>query len=349
MGILEIKELGIGYGTQRIVEDLTLTVAHGELFSLLGPSGAGKTTILKAVAGLLIPDSGAVFIDGNDVTRLPAEKRNVVMVFQKPLLFPFLNVAENIGFGLKMTGVNPRKAKERIERIMDLTRLVGLADRKVQTLSGGQQQRVSLARALVLEPSVLLLDEPLSNLDANLRQQMRELVEEIQAKTGVTTLFVTHDQAEALMLSHRIGLLIKGTLRQVGTPRDLFHFPAETEVARFFGGENFLEGKIQNHRFISPLGNFPVSEPGGNGFSRKATIRPEDIRISPEAIYPVKGEVAQTRFEGMATRVWVRVNGRSLVVLTTDDAYQKGLPVWLDLPAGKIRVFPENTGDASPG
>lgn len=349
MGVLEIKDLCVGFGKHRIVENFSLTVAHGELFSLLGPSGSGKTTLLKAIAGLLFPGSGTVWIDGRDVTRAPAQKRSAVMVFQKPLLFPFLNVAENIGFGLKMTGVSPREAGERIERIMGLTRLEGLAERRVQSLSGGQQQRVSLARALVLEPSVLLLDEPLSSLDANLRQQMRGLVREIQAKTGVTTLFVTHDQAEALSLSHRMGLLLKGGLRQVGTPEDLFHRPVDPEVARFFGGENFLEGAIEKHRFRCALGNFPVREVDGDGSPRMAVIRPEAIRISARPIHPVEAKVERTRFEGMASRVWVRANGLGLVVLCPEHDYKAGQPVWLDLPAEKIRVFPGNHGRSDTG
>jgi ABC-type Fe3+/spermidine/putrescine transport system ATPase subunit len=341
MGVLEIRNLCIGYAGQAIIKDFSLEVAEGELFSLLGPSGAGKTTILRAVAGLVVPDSGDILIDGRSVIREPAERRNVVMVFQKALLFPFMDVTRNIGFGLRMAGVPGPEAERKISRIMALTGLEGLGERKVQALSGGQQQRVSLARALVLEPSVLLLDEPLSNLDAALRQQMRELIQDIQSEIGITTLFVTHDQAEALMLSHRIGLLLGGRLRQVGSPRSLFYLPVDPEVARFFGGTNFWSGTIKEGRFISELGDFPVNRAAGNGSLKNATIRPEDIRISTEPIHTLEGRVHRTHFEGTVTRIWVRVNHMALVVLTPETFYKKDQIVWLDLPAEKIRIFPD--------
>ena len=239
MGELQLKNLTIRYGSVPIVRNLNLEVHDGEMVALLGPSGAGKTTVLKAVAGLIHPHEGEIIIDGQPVKNLPPEKRNAVMVFQKSLLFPFMNVAQNIAFGMRMQGFQGREARFKIREIMQLTELDGLGQRKIHELSGGQQQRVSLARALVLKPAILLLDEPLSNLDANLRQQMRELIQDIQTETRITTLFVTHDQAEALMISHRVGLLLDGRLRQVGEPRDLFYRPADTDVARFFGGCNF--------------------------------------------------------------------------------------------------------------
>jgi ABC-type Fe3+/spermidine/putrescine transport system ATPase subunit len=178
MGKLSIQDLHIRYGDQPVIENFSLEIQDGELVSVLGPSGAGKTTILKAVAGLLTPQKGDIFIDGAKINHLPPEKRDAVMVFQKPLLFPFMNVAQNVAFGLRMRGKPGRKERRQIDEILELTQLQGLHRRKVHELSGGQQQRVSLARALVLKPSILLLDEPLSNLDFNLRQQMRELIRE---------------------------------------------------------------------------------------------------------------------------------------------------------------------------
>ena len=249
MGELFLDNLTIGYGRQTIVRDFTLGVNDGEMVSLLGPSGAGKTTVLKAVAGLIRPRQGRILIDGKPVQQLPPEKRNAVMVFQKALLFPYMNVAQNVGFGLRMLGLPHVRQQRKINRILELVRLQGLENRRVHELSGGQQQRVSLARALVLEPAILLLDEPLSNLDANLRQRIRELIQDIQAATGITMLFVTHDQAEALMISHRVCLLLGGRLRQVGSPRDLFCRPADPEVARFFGGDNFFKGRLKNGLF----------------------------------------------------------------------------------------------------
>jgi ABC-type Fe3+/spermidine/putrescine transport system ATPase subunit len=343
MGELFLKNVSINYGSERVIRKFNLTVRDGELVSLLGPSGAGKTTLLKAVAGLIQPAEGDICIDGHSVIDLPPEKRDAVMVFQKPLLFPFMNVKQNIGFGLRMHGLGYNEITARIQQITDLVQLEGFEDRKVHELSGGQQQRVSLARALVLKPAILLLDEPLSNLDANLRQQMRDLIADIQSETGITTLFVTHDQTEALMLSHRVSLLLGGRLRQVGRPRDLFHHPADPEVARFFGGSNFFKGKISNGTFYSPYGNAPAAGIPADGELSTATIRPEDILISVDSEYDVKGRVEKTSFEGTATRVWFACAGTRFVVLTPNPDFCVGQPASIDLPPDKIRVFPHES------
>lgn len=339
MGELILKNLNIGYGDQHVIRDFNLTVADGEMVSLLGPSGAGKTTVLKAVAGLIRPQSGEILINGRAIHDLAPEKRDAVMVFQKPLLFPFMNVAQNIAFGLRMSGQLDADSTSRIREILALTQLDGLEQRKVHELSGGQQQRVSLARALVLKPAVLLLDEPLSNLDANLRQQMRELIQEIQAKTRITTLFVTHDQSEALMISHRVSLLLEGRPRQVGTPMELFYRPADPEVARFFGGCNFFEGRIKDSQFITDFGSFDANGSQGNGHKLTATIRPEDIVISPGQNGGIAGWVERTNFEGIATRIWVRCDGARFVVLAPNTEFTSGQEVSLHLPAGKITIF----------
>jgi ABC-type Fe3+/spermidine/putrescine transport system ATPase subunit len=340
MGVLELKDLDIAYGGEAVIRRFSLEVAQGEIVSLLGPSGAGKTTILKAVAGLVAPAAGDIRIDGRSVRRLPPEKRSAVMVFQKPLLFPFMNVEQNIAFGLRMQAVAPAEARGRIRDILELTQLTGLEGRKVHEISGGQQQRVALARALVLKPAILLLDEPLSSLDANLRQQMRELIQDIQAEMRITTLFVTHDQSEALMISRRIGLLLGGRLRQVGTPQDLFHRPVDREVAGFFGGCNFFEGRIRQGAFECDLGSFPVPGVNANGHRLTATIRPEDIVIAVDSDHPIAGRVRKTSFEGTATRLWVDCGELSLVVLTPRSDFAPGQPVRLRLPAEKIRIFP---------
>ncbi len=343
MGNLILENLTIRYGRQPVVIDFNLEVRNGEMVSLLGPSGAGKTTLLKAVAGLIQPEKGRIFIDGQPVHDLAPEKRNAVMVFQKTLLFPFLNVEQNIAFGLRMQGRNGTNTKHRIERILQLTQLTGLGRRKVHELSGGQQQRVSLARALVLKPAVLLLDEPLSNLDANLRRQMRELIQDIQAETRITTLFVTHDQAEALMISHRVCLLLNGRLRQTGRPRELFYLPADPEVARFFGGCNFIRGRVKDGIFRSEFGNIPAPDVNGNGHLRTATIRPEDIRLSLDAEYDLHGKIAKTNFEGSATRIWVKCRDTRFVVLTSGNDFEPGQSVCIHLPPDKIRIFPSGT------
>jgi ABC-type Fe3+/spermidine/putrescine transport system ATPase subunit len=340
MGDLILKNLTIHYGGEGVVNDFSLEVRNGEMVSLLGPSGAGKTTVLKAVAGLIQPEKGEIFIDGQPVHDLAPEKRSAVMVFQKTLLFPFLNVEQNIAFGLRMQGYKDANARRRIEQILQLTELTGLGRRKVHQLSGGQQQRVSLARALVLKPAVLLLDEPLSNLDANLRQQMRELIQDIQAETRITTLFVTHDQAEALMISHRVCLLLNGRLRQTGNPRELFYLPADPEVARFFGGCNFIQGRVKDGVFRSEFANVPAPGANGNGHLRTATIRPEDILLSPDAKYDLHGKIVKTNFEGSATRIWINCRENRFVVLTSDNDYTPGQSVRIHLPPDKIRIFP---------
>ena len=348
MGALTLQDIAIHYGRRPVVEDFNLDVRDGEMVALLGPSGAGKTTILKIVAGLLAPQRGEIVIDGQSVTARPPEKRDVVMVFQKPLLFPFMNVAQNIAFGLKMRGDKASRQGGAVARILALTRLEGLGPRKVHELSGGQQQRVALARALVLEPAILLMDEPLSSLDANLRQEMRELILTIQSELQITTLFVTHDQSEALMMAQRVALLLEGRLRQVGVPRDLFYRPVDPDVARFFGGRNFFQGRLQDGCFECDFGRLPVAGACGNGYWRMATIRPEDVQL---AIDPVDmpdsfaGTVVRTRFEGMATRAWVACPSGELVALTTMAGLAPGQSVRLRLPPDKIRVFSEE--DAS--
>jgi ABC-type Fe3+/spermidine/putrescine transport system ATPase subunit len=295
--------------------------------------------LLKAVAGLIRPHSGRIFIDGQPVHELPPERRDAVMVFQKPLLFPFMNVEQNIGFGLRMRRLSERQRHQRIDHILQLTQLEGFQRRKIHELSGGQQQRVSLARALVLNPAVLLLDEPLSHLDANLRQRMRELIQDIQSAIGVTTLFVTHDQSEALMMSDRVALLLDGRLRQVDRPHALFYQPADPQVARFFGGINFFEGRFKDGRFYSDWGVFDLPRTDGNGHRLTATIRPEDIRIQSDGDSHMTGTVLKTRFEGSTTQLRIDCQGRQLVVVTTDPGIVQGQTVRLYFPPERIRVF----------
>ena len=340
MGRLVLEKLTINYGDAAVVRDFDLAVDDGEMLSLLGPSGVGKTTILKAIAGIVQPDAGQIRIDGRPVNDLPPEGRDAVMVFQRPLLFPFLNVARNVGFGLRMQGRLSDRGKKRISKILALTGLEGMENRKVHELSGGQQQRVSLARALVLKPAVLLLDEPLSNLDANLRTRMRTLIQDIQNETRITTLFVTHDQAEALVVSHRVALLLDGRLRQVGTPRELFYRPADMAVARFFGGENFFDGHVRRGFFHFSYGRVPVAEADGNGHRRTATIRPEDLVVSSRADRGIPGRIRRVRFEGSATRLWIRCDRARFVALTAASDFEKNQQVWLQLPLEKVRVFP---------
>ncbi len=232
---LTLDRLTAGYGAQFVLRDLSLDIAAGELIALLGPSGCGKTTVLKVIAGLLKPDGGDVRFNEESVLRIAAEKRGAVMVFQKPLLFPYLTVAENVAFGLKMRRESAEQIRERVSEILRLLQLEGYESRRPNELSGGQEQRVALARALVTEPRVLLLDEPFSALDENLRAEMRLLVRDLQTRLGITTIFVTHDQVEAATVADRIALLLDGKVEQVGAPRDFYTAPATLDAARFFG------------------------------------------------------------------------------------------------------------------
>ncbi len=239
---LTLDRLTAGYGAQLVLRGLSLEIAAGELIALLGPSGCGKTTVLKVIAGLLKPDGGDVRFNEESVLCIAAEKRGAAMVFQKPLLFPYLTVAENIAFGLKMRRMPAEQIRERVSEILGLLQLEGYEPRRPNELSGGQEQRVALARALVTEPRVLLLDEPFSALDENLRAEMRLLVRELQTRLGITTIFVTHDQVEAATVADRIALLLDGAVEQAGAPRDFYTAPATLNAARFFGWQMFTRG-----------------------------------------------------------------------------------------------------------
>jgi ABC-type Fe3+/spermidine/putrescine transport system ATPase subunit len=338
MGEVRLQDISISYGGQPVVSRVSLTVQDAEIVALLGPSGAGKTTILKAIAGLIQPEAGDIFIDGSRVNHLPADQRSAVMIFQKPLLFPFLDVAANISFGLRMSGVKMSMAREKIARIVEITGLRGLEARRIHQLSGGQQQRVALARALVLEPSVLLLDEPLSSLDEGLRQQMRELIRDVQQQTGTTMLFVTHDQREAFGLSDRVSLLLDGRLQQTGSPEELFYEPRSAAVARFFGCTNLFDGTISNSAFRHEGLRFKVK--GADRASVTVAIRPEDVLITghPEE-QAVRGTILSRYFEGITTRLQVRAGGCDIDVISMHPEHEPGQEVWLVFPMDRCRIF----------
>jgi putative spermidine/putrescine transport system ATP-binding protein len=241
---LELIEVSKRYGPVRAVDRVSLAIAQGERLALLGPSGCGKTSTLNLIAGFLEPDEGAIRIAGRDVARVAAHKRNTGMVFQSYALFPHLTVADNVAFGLRMRRVDRAEIARRVGEALRLVRLGGLAGRYPRQLSGGQQQRVALARALVIRPEILLLDEPLSNLDAKLRQEMRMELVEILEEVGITTIFVTHDQEEALALSDRVVVMHEGRVEQVGTPSQVYEAPATAFVAKFLGEANVLRGRV---------------------------------------------------------------------------------------------------------
>ena len=244
MATVSLQHVTKRYGDVVAVSDVTLAIEHGEFVALLGPSGCGKTTTLQMLAGFVEATSGDIVIDGKPMRGIPPHKRNIGVVFQSYALFPHLTVFDNVAFGLKMRDVERAQISDRVHRALGLVRLTGLDRRYPRALSGGQQQRVALARALVIEPAVLLLDEPLSNLDANLREQMRFEIREIQKRIGITTVFVTHDQNEAMAAADRLVVMSKGEIRQIGTAQDIYERPRDLFVATFIGHANLLHGKV---------------------------------------------------------------------------------------------------------
>lgn len=309
------------------VEAVSLSAEPGEVVALLGPSGCGKTTLLKLVAGLLRPDGGSISFADRDVTDVPAEHRDAVMVFQSHLLFPFMNVRRNIAFGLTVRKRPPAEIDAEVRRMVALMRLEGLESRLPSQLSGGQRQRVALARALVVRPGVLLLDEPFSNLDAHLRDEMRELVLSLKQRLDVTIVFVTHDQEEAVLLADRIALIFEGRVHQSGPPAQFYDRPATRRVAEFFGNRNLIAGTLQSEgrEVETRHGRFSVScvdLPDGPVWM---SIRPEAIRIGPHTDQPFDdGNVVPAtvvRSVPMGTHIRCRVrlaNGAELDALITD-------------------------------
>lgn len=254
---LEFKNINVSYGVNAVLRNFSLSVRKGELVALLGASGCGKTTALKAAAGLISVASGEIWLENENIANRPPEKREMSLVFQKPLLFPFLNVADNIGFGLKMRGLQIREISAKVSEALSLIQLEGFEKRFPKQLSGGQEQRVALARAIVTNPRVLLLDEPFSALDAKLRVEMRTLVKNLQKNIGITVVFVTHDQEEAVSISDRIAFVYQGKVAQFDEPETFFSTPSTPEVARFFGWI-VLAGEVQENWIETNCGSFAV-------------------------------------------------------------------------------------------
>ncbi len=279
---VELLDLGRHYGRVRALDGLTLRIEPGELVALLGPSGCGKTTALRILAGLDQPTSGEVLLDGRDITHVPANKRDMGMVFQAYSLFPHLTVTDNVAFGLKLRGQDHRRRRARAQEVLELVGLSEHAHRYAHQLSGGQQQRVALARALAIEPSVLLLDEPLSALDAKVRVQLRDEIRRVQLEVGTTTVFVTHDQEEALAVADRVGVMKDGKLEQLAAPADLYANPATPFVAEFVGLSNRLPGEIRDHQ-VQVLGTrLPLLAGSITAGSGTAMVRPEALDLAAD-------------------------------------------------------------------
>ena len=318
------------FGEMVAVDNVTITVGRGEFFSMLGPSGCGKTTSLRMIAGFEEPDSGRVELTGRDIVGVAPFKRNVNTVFQSYALFPHMTVADNVAFGLRRKKVTKSDVRERVTRYLDLVQLHGYDDRRPNQLSGGQQQRVALARALVNEPAVLLLDEPLGALDLKLRKQMQLELMRIQREVGVTFVYVTHDQEEALVMSDRIAVMSQGRVEQIGYPEDIYERPATRFVAGFIGTSNILEARVTGRvgdllqieaatgdRLLVPA---PADHAVSAGEMLAFTVRPEKLRIVPEGdpvadrLCTIAGTVVDVVYQGVSTQLIVRTDAGATLV-----------------------------------
>jgi ABC-type Fe3+/spermidine/putrescine transport system ATPase subunit len=339
---LDLDALGKAYDGTWAVTDLTLKVPAGALVALLGPSGCGKTTTLRMIAGLAAPDHGDVRIDGASVLDVPPERRGATMVFQHPTLFPHLDVAANVGFGLKMRGIPMRETAARVRAALAQVQLAGYERRRIGQLSGGQQQRVALARALVTRPRLLLLDEPLSSLDPSLRDEMRELIAKLHAEQGITTILVTHDRQEAMTLADRIAFLSVGRLQQYGAAPDLYERPGTVAVARFFGMANLFPATVRQGMALTALG--PLQLAGETPARREmwVGVRPEHIVIGP-GVNAVTGRVTGCTYLGLYQQITLRCDdeGHALTLLAPADyPLREGEQCTVSLPPERLCPMP---------
>jgi spermidine/putrescine ABC transporter ATP-binding subunit len=351
-GAVRVDKVQRYFGAVKALDGISLDVAAGEFIALLGPSGSGKTTLLMTIAGFEMPDSGRILVDGVDVTGLAPSARNLGMVFQRYALFPHMNVRDNIGFPLRMRGIQESKRRDRAETALTIVGLEGYGDRLPAQLSGGQQQRVALARAIVYEPPVLLMDEPLSALDKNLRERMRLEIKRLQKQLGITVIFVTHDQEEALVMADRIAVMDQGKLVQQGAPRDLYDHPINAFVAGFLGETNFLEGnadgyagpahqvRLRDGQRVAAASRVPLAG------SVRVSIRPEHIQVSFREIEgpALRARLTEIIFAGASTIVLADAGFSEPINIrmTSADAIAGatvGDPLWLTWRANDACLF----------
>ena len=348
---VECRSIGLSYGRTEVLKDITLKIEPGEFFALLGPSGSGKSTLLRVIAGFNRPNRGELLVDGRDIAHIPPHARNIGMVFQSYALWPHLSVFDNVAFGLVERKVGRDEIRRRTEAALELVGLREYGARRPNQLSGGQQQRVALARTVVIEPQVLLLDEPLSNLDKKLRVTMRQELLALQRKLGITTIFVTHDQEEAMTTADRMAVLDAGIVQQVGTPAELFDFPANRFVAGFVGTINLLDGVLAvdsaaTMRFATEgAGDLHLPRQAGMPPAGRVSIsfRPHVVQLQDAdaprdgALLWLTGEVEAAEFLGEITRYRVRTG---TAALTADQAHFGGMPKFPDGAAVALGVAP---------
>ena len=343
-----IKDAVKRYGDFTALNGVSLNIKEGEFFTLLGPSGCGKTTLLRMIAGFNSIEAGDFYFGDKRINDVPAHKRDIGMVFQNYAIFPHLTVKENVAYGLKARKVGKKEMEERVAEALKLVQIEHLADRKPNELSGGQQQRVALARAFVIEPSVLLMDEPLSNLDAKLRVQMRTVIKKLQRRLGITTIYVTHDQEEALAISDRIAVMKDGNIMQIGTPNEIYAKPQNPFVAGFIGVSNFLDCDVQGGK-VTIQGEMTIEIPVKKEFTGKGKLstRPEQLFFSETGM---PGKVLFSTFLGDFIEYEVELdNGQSLIVneYTKDTAavHEDGKRVFLNFDPNRISLYIAETGE----
>ena len=355
---LRLENLVKQFGRTIAVDGINLDIKDGEILTLLGPSGCGKTTTLRCIAGFIIPNDGEIYLGERRVTNLPPDKRDIGFVFQNYALWPHMTVYDNLAFGLRLRRVAKSEIKTRVDKALEMVRLSGFAERYPRQLSGGQQQRIALARALVIEPTVLLLDEPLSNLDAQLREEMRFEIRELQKSLGITAVYVTHDQAEALALSDRIAVMNKGVITQMGTPSQIYNQPSNRFVAGFIGLSSFVEGTVTHlngdtaYAVVTTTDQVKIRVPRSDLTpNQKVTmaIRPEYITVKTEAARPVpeqanllEGEVIRAAYLGDVIDYRIGLGQWILRVNTpAEQVLHPGEKVQLIIPPERVTIIPE--------
>lgn len=333
---IDLKNISKDYNGVQILNNINLYIRKNEFLTLLGPSGCGKTTTLRIIGGFEQPTRGQVIFEGKDITNLPPYERQINTVFQKYALFPHMDVFDNIAFGLKIKKIPKDEIKNRVTEMLRLVNLQGFENRTIDSLSGGQQQRVAIARALVNEPKVLLLDEPLGALDLKLRKEMQSELKRMQQKIGITFIYVTHDQEEALTMSDTVVVMDKGTIQQIGTPIDIYNEPNNAFVAKFIGESNIVDGIMHDDYVVEFAGRvFPCVD---KGFPRKANvdvvIRPEDLEITSAKEGQIKGRVTSVTFKGVHYEILVQDRGIEWMIHSTIMK-----PVGTEIG---MRITPEN-------
>ena len=339
--IIELRHISKVYSDNgfKAVDDFNLEVKRGEFVTFLGPSGCGKTTTLRMIAGFEMPTSGEILLNGEDISQLPANKRPINTVFQRYALFPHINIYDNIAFGLKLKKLPKEEIRKKVKRVLDIVDLEGFENRKISTLSGGQQQRIAIARALVNEPEILMLDEPLGALDLKMRQEMQLELKHMHDELGITFIYVTHDQEEALTMSDKIVVLSEGRIQQIGTPEDIYNEPQNAFVADFIGESNIFKGIMTGHmkvRFCG--GEFMGMDDVAEGTLVDVVVRPEDVIITKPEDGVVEGEVVSVIFKGMHYEVTVE-SGKYEMVIRTTKCYSVGERIGMKLEPDGIHIM----------